>query len=114
MLGWERLSARATSSSERSACRCCVDNDVNTLAVSERLYGRGRDVENFLTVTIGRGVGLGIVAGGDIYRGFGGGAGEFGHVSAVDDGPALHVRQARLPRSRRRRSGARRRSARAG
>ena len=52
-----------------------VDNDVNTLAVSERLYGRGREVDNFLTVTIGRGIGLGIIAGGDIYRGFGGGAG---------------------------------------
>jgi predicted NBD/HSP70 family sugar kinase len=63
-----------------------VDNDVNTLAVAERLYGRGHDVENFLTVTIGRGVGLGIVAGGDIYRGFGGGAGEFGHTFAVEDG----------------------------
>ncbi|MFL5953203.1 MAG: ROK family protein [Gaiellaceae bacterium] len=63
-----------------------IDNDVNTLAVAERLYGRGHDVENFITVTIGRGVGLGIVAGGDIYRGFGGGAGEFGHTSAVPDG----------------------------
>jgi predicted NBD/HSP70 family sugar kinase len=63
-----------------------VDNDVNTLAVAERLYGRGQDVENFITVTIGRGVGLGIIAGGDIYRGFGGGAGEFGHTSAVEDG----------------------------
>lgn len=60
-----------------------VDNDVNTLAVSERLYGRGRDAEHFFTVTIGRGVGLGIVAGGDIYRGFRGGAGEFGHTSAI-------------------------------
>jgi predicted NBD/HSP70 family sugar kinase len=63
-----------------------VDNDVNTLAVAERLYGRGHDVENFITVTIGRGVGLGIVAGGDIYRGFGGGAGEFGHTFALEDG----------------------------
>jgi len=63
-----------------------VDNDVNTLAVAERLYGRGHDVENFITVTIGRGVGLGIVASGDIYRGFGGGAGEFGHTFAVEDG----------------------------
>ena len=64
-----------------------VDNDVNTLAVAERLYGRGRDVEHFVTVTIGRGVGLGIVAGGDIYRGFRGGAGEFGHTTVVADGP---------------------------
>ncbi|MEJ2666094.1 MAG: ROK family transcriptional regulator [Deinococcales bacterium] len=64
-----------------------VDNDVNTLAVWERLYGRGRERENFITVTIGRGVGLGIVAGGDIYRGFRGGAGEFGHMLVSADGP---------------------------
>jgi predicted NBD/HSP70 family sugar kinase len=64
-----------------------VENDVNTLAVAERLYGRGHDVEHFVTVTIGRGVGLGIIAGGDIYRGFRGGAGEFGHTAVVEDGP---------------------------
>jgi predicted NBD/HSP70 family sugar kinase len=64
-----------------------VENDVNTLAVAERLYGRGRDVEHFVTVTIGRGIGLGIIADGDIYRGFRGGAGEFGHTTVVDDGP---------------------------
>jgi predicted NBD/HSP70 family sugar kinase len=64
-----------------------VDNDVNTLAVWERLYGRGREFEHFVTVTIGRGVGLGVVVSGDIYRGLRGGAGEFGHVTVVDGGP---------------------------
>jgi predicted NBD/HSP70 family sugar kinase len=64
-----------------------VDNDVNTLAISERLYGRGRGAEHFVTVTLGRGIGLGIVAAGDIYHGFGGGAGEFGHITASPDGP---------------------------
>src|SRR5207253_748072 len=64
-----------------------IDNDVNTLAIAERLYGRGRSTDHFLTVTIGRGVGLGIVVGGDVYRGANGGAGEFGHVAVVDDGP---------------------------
>jgi predicted NBD/HSP70 family sugar kinase len=64
-----------------------VDNDVNTLAIAERLYGRGRDAEHFIAVTLGRGIGLGIVTGGDIYHGFGGGAGEFGHVTAAADGP---------------------------
>lgn len=64
-----------------------IDNDVNTLAVSERLYGRGRYRDNVLTVTIGRGVGLGIVAGGVIQRGHRGGAGEFGHLTMVEGGP---------------------------
>lgn len=86
-LGWHEL-ALGGLLQERLGVPVLVDNDVNTLAVSERLYGRGKDVEHFLTVTTGRGVGLGIVAGGDIYHGAGGGAGEFGHVSAVDGGPA--------------------------
>jgi predicted NBD/HSP70 family sugar kinase len=85
LLGWRDLKL-AQVVQDALGLPVFVDNDVNTLAVAERLYGRGHDVENFLTVTIGRGVGLGIVAGGDIYRGFGGGAGEFGHTSAVEDG----------------------------
>ncbi|HLX20889.1 MAG TPA: ROK family transcriptional regulator [Gaiellaceae bacterium] len=86
MLGWDGLPLSEVLH-KRLGLPVLVDNDVNTLAVSERLYGRGREVENFITVTTGRGVGLGIVTGGDIYHGFGGGAGEFGHVAAVDDGP---------------------------
>jgi predicted NBD/HSP70 family sugar kinase len=58
-----------------------VDNDVNTLAVAERYFGAGRDAANFLLVTVGRGVGLGIVVRGEIYRGSHGGAGEFGHMT---------------------------------
>jgi predicted NBD/HSP70 family sugar kinase len=86
LLGWRGV-RMAEVLQNRLGVPVLVDNDVNTLAVAERLYGRGRDVEHFVTVTIGRGVGLGIVAGGDIYRGFRGGAGEFGHVSVVDEGP---------------------------
>ena len=86
MVGWHDLPL-GDLLHERLGVPVFVDNDVNTLAVSERLYGRCREVENFITITTGRGVGLGIVAGGDIYRGFGGGAGEFGHVAAVDEGP---------------------------
>ena len=85
LLGWRGVKL-AQVVQDKLGLPVFVDNDVNTLAVAERLYGRGHDVQNFITVTIGRGVGLGIVAGGDIYRGFGGGAGEFGHTSAVADG----------------------------
>jgi predicted NBD/HSP70 family sugar kinase len=86
LLGWRGVPL-AGLLADRLRLPVYVDNDVNTLAVSERLHGRGRDIEHFVTVTIGRGVGLGIVAGGDIYRGHGGGAGEFGHTTVVADGP---------------------------
>jgi predicted NBD/HSP70 family sugar kinase len=64
-----------------------LDNDVNTLAAAERLYGVGQDAASYLVVTIGRGVGCGVVIDGAIYRGSAGGAGEIGHVPMVDDGP---------------------------
>lgn len=57
-----------------------LDNDVNTLTLMEKLYGLGQKIDNFLVITIGRGVGLGIVIEGKVYRGAHGGAGEFGHT----------------------------------
>jgi predicted NBD/HSP70 family sugar kinase len=63
-----------------------VDNDVNALAVAERLYGRGRGRDDLIVVTIGRGVGLAVVANGGLVRGATGGAGEFGHMP-VAEGP---------------------------
>lgn len=64
-----------------------VENDVNTLAVAERLYGVGREHDSYLIATIGRGVGSGIVVDGSIYRGGRGGAGEIGHIPMTSDGP---------------------------
>lgn len=64
-----------------------VDNDVNTLAVAEKWYGAGIGLRHFLTATVGRGIGLGIVANGEIYRGAFGGASEFGHTIVMPDGP---------------------------
>ena len=64
-----------------------VENDVNTLAVAERLYGTGREHGSYLVVTIGRGIGCGIVIDGAVYRGASGGAGEIGHVPMSLDGP---------------------------
>jgi N-acetylglucosamine repressor len=64
-----------------------IENDVNTLTLTERWFGPGQGVDHFLTVTVGRGVGLGIVANGQFYRGQTGGAGEFGHTTINPDGP---------------------------
>ena len=87
ILGWRSI-ALGQALRDQLGIPVLIDNDVNTLAVAERLYGRGRNAEHFLTVTIGRGVGLGIVVGGDVYRGARGGAGEFGHVPVQENGPA--------------------------
>lgn len=64
-----------------------VENDVNALAVAERLYGVGQQHGSYVIVTIGRGVGCGIVVDGAIYRGGKGGAGEIGHIPVEVDGP---------------------------
>ncbi len=64
-----------------------LDNDVNTLTITEKWFGAGQGVDDFLTITVGRGVGLGIVVNGQFYRGISGGAGEFGHTVIDPDGP---------------------------
>jgi predicted NBD/HSP70 family sugar kinase len=57
-----------------------IDNDVNAFATAERLFGHGKRAQNFVVVTVGRGIGAGLVLGGELYRGRDGGAGEFGHT----------------------------------
>ncbi len=64
-----------------------VDNDVNTLALTEKWFGAGQGVDHFLIVTVGRGVGMAIVLNGQLYRGAIGGAGEFGHTVIDPEGP---------------------------
>lgn len=70
-----------------------IENDVNALAVAEAWFGAGREHDDFLVLTLGRGVGLGIVIGGQVYRGPRGGAGELGHAPLLRsaDGHVLTV-----------------------
>ncbi|MCD1269351.1 ROK family protein [Microbacterium sp. MEC084] len=64
-----------------------VENNVNALAMAEVLHGKARGHEDALVVTIGTGVGAGIIADGSVMRGRGGGAGELGHVPVEEGGP---------------------------
>lgn len=64
-----------------------VENNVNALAMAELLHGQARGHDNVLVVTIGTGVGAGIIADGAVLRGHGGGAGEIGHLPTQEDGP---------------------------
>lgn len=63
-----------------------VENDANAAAWGEFRYGAGRDVEDQLMVTVGTGVGGGVVVGGRLLRGAHGVAAEIGHVCIVPDG----------------------------
>lgn len=64
-----------------------VENNVNALAIAEALHGQARGHENVLVLTIGTGVGAGLIAEGRVLRGRSGGAGEIGHVPVAEDGP---------------------------
>lgn len=77
-LGWRDVHV-AELLAERVGVPVSVDNDVNALAVAESLFGHGRQVRDFAVITLGRGVGAGIVYNGGVHRGYTGGAGEFGH-----------------------------------
>jgi predicted NBD/HSP70 family sugar kinase len=85
LMHWDELPIASMLSSALNA-PVVLDNDVNTLAVAETLVVREPQVEDFLVVTIGRGIGLGIVTRDAVYRGAMG-AGEFGHVVIDRDGP---------------------------
>jgi len=64
-----------------------LENDVNTLTVAEQWFGYGHGRDHFVVVTVGRGIGAGIVVNGQFYRGALGGAGELGHITLQADGP---------------------------
>lgn len=84
--GWDNVPLRDMLQSKLRV-PVYIENDVNTLTLTERWFGHGQSLDNFLTVTVGRGVGLGIVVNGQFYRGQTGGAGEFGHITINSDGP---------------------------
>lgn len=89
LLGWRRMPL-GDYLSQLLDVPVLVDNDVNTLAAYEHLYGMGRPYEDFLTITLGRGVGAAVVSGGDLRRGGHGAAGELGHLPVDPDGPLCH------------------------
>lgn len=64
-----------------------VDNDANVAAWGEFQYGAGRGCNDMLLVTVGTGIGGGIVSGGQLFRGGHGFAGEIGHIIVEPNGP---------------------------
>jgi glucokinase len=67
-----------------------LTNDANAAAVGEMMYGAAKGMKDFIMITLGTGVGSGIVAGGQLIYGHDGFAGELGHTIIIPDG-RLHL-----------------------
>jgi len=64
-----------------------MDNDANLAALGERQFGAAQNVDDFIMLTLGTGVGSGLFLSGKLYRGAFGMAGEIGHMTLDLDGP---------------------------
>lgn len=67
-----------------------VDNDVRALTVAEQWFGAGAGLSDFAVVTVGAGIGCGLVVHGRVVAGAHGVAGEIGHVTVDPNGPLCH------------------------
>ncbi len=65
---------------ERYKLPITVDNDVNLAALGELWFGAGQNVQNMILITIGAGIGAGIIIDGTLYRGSTEASGEIGHM----------------------------------
>jgi glucokinase len=65
-------------------------NDARAFTLAEHRLGAGRGVESMLGITLGTGIGGGLILGGVLYMGHDGTAGEFGHLTILPDGPACN------------------------
>ncbi|HZC26615.1 MAG TPA: ROK family glucokinase [Actinopolymorphaceae bacterium] len=71
---------------ERTGLPTVVENDANAAAWAEFQFGAGRDVDDMILLTIGTGIGGGLVLSGELYRGAFGVGGEVGHLRVVPGG----------------------------
>jgi len=70
----------------RLGARVVLENDANVHALGEQWLGAARGVDDMAMITLGTGIGGGIILGGKIFHGMNGMAGEFGHVTVEPDG----------------------------
>jgi glucokinase len=73
--------------SDRLGLPVVLDNDANAAILAEHRFGAARGADNAVMLTIGTGIGGGLVIGGEVYRGSTGAGAELGHVVIEEDGP---------------------------
>ncbi|MEA2477038.1 MAG: glucokinase [Actinomycetota bacterium] len=71
----------------RFGLTCAVDNDANAAVWGERTFGSARGLDDVVMLTLGTGIGSGIIVNGDMMRGSSGAGAEMGHMVVNPDGP---------------------------
>jgi len=84
--GWEKENL-AEILREKTGLDCFVDTDANLMALGSSRFGMGKQFDSFIMITLGTGVGGGIIYQRKLYRGVTGGAAELGHVIIDTNGP---------------------------
>ncbi|MFE6737444.1 ROK family protein [Streptomyces tubercidicus] len=90
--GWRDVPLAETIA-EATGLNVTIENDVKALTVTEHWFGDGIGTEYFALVTIGAGIGSGLVVNGQLIAGAYGVAGEMGHISIDPAGPRCHCGQ---------------------
>jgi glucokinase len=85
-LHWKGIIPLAELVSKRFRVPCSLTNDANAAAVGEMMYGAARGMKDFIMITLGTGVGSGIVSNGLLVLGHDGFAGELGHTTIIPNG----------------------------
>lgn len=85
-LKWSEVSFR-DKWQQRFGVPVIVENDANAAALGEQMIGVAKQVDNFVYLSAGVGLGGGLIIGGKLYGGVGGFAGEVGHMTLEPDGP---------------------------
>jgi len=83
--GWKHIPLKSLLS-EKTGLPCIVENDANAMAYAEWRYGAGKGLLNVVALTLGTGVGGGLVLDGKMFRGSSFSAGEIGQMSIEMDG----------------------------
>ena len=85
-LPWKGVIPLVAMFEEKLGIPTALTNDANAAAIGEMAYGAARGLKDFIMITLGTGVGSGIVANGQLIYGSDGNAGEFGHVIVLPNG----------------------------
>ena len=85
-LPWEGVIPLAKLLSDKFQLPVTLTNDANAAAIGEMMYGAAKGMKDFIMITLGTGVGSGIVANGHLIYGHDGFAGELGHTIVIPDG----------------------------